>query len=422
MTPAVSREVVTLPNGARIVFDPMPHLRTTSVGVWLAAGARHEAADRNGLAHFLEHMAFKGVPGRNALELAEAVEACGAVMNATTDYERTNYYVRCLRDDASDMLDIALSLVFAPELPKTEMPREKGVVLQEIGEAADQPDDLVMELAQAAAYPDHALGRPILGVEKTLKKVTRDDLVAFAAANYTPARTVVSVAGAFDRTAVEAAARRWLEPRASVASFSAVAPTTPAPLALTEARDLEQTHLVLSRLAPSAASADRFAARIFAEIFGGGMASRLFQDVREARGLAYTIDASCDQYTDAGRFSVYAGCAPEDAAEVVSITSAIWSDLAANGPTAQELARAKAVMKAQFAMASEAPAARAGSAAYELLTFDRLIDIDEVLGLVDAVTMADVQRMAASAVGGPATAAAVGPKAGLSAAEAFAAG
>ncbi|MEP7210728.1 MAG: pitrilysin family protein [Alphaproteobacteria bacterium] len=426
---AITREVVTLPNGARIVFDPMPSLRTAAVGVWLAAGARHEPARLGGLAHFLEHMAFKAAGGRSAMQIAEDVEARGAVMNAATDYERTSYTVRCLRDDAADMLDIALSLVFAPEHPEAEIKREKGVVLQEIGEAADQPDDLVFELAQAAGYGDHALGRPVLGVEKTLKKIARGDLFGFAEANYAPGRTVVSIAGSYDRSAVEGVARKWMEGRAArpTPELDRVLPAfgdwsrdqRPANVWVGRERSIEQVHLVLARHAPSAASEDRFAARLFAEIFGGGMASRLFQQVREERGLAYTIDAACDQYTDAGRFTVYAGCAAEDALEVAKITAEVWSDMAASGPTAVELARAKAVMKAQFAMAAEGPAMRAGSAAYELLAFDRLVNIEEVLQRIDGVAHADVQRMASVAVGGPAYAAAVGPAAGLGAAEAF---
>ena len=425
----IAREVVTLPNGARIVFDPMPSLRTAAVGVWLAAGARHEPARLSGLAHFLEHMAFKAAGGRNAMQIAEAVEARGAVMNAATDYERTSYTVRCLGDDAADMLDVALSLVFAPEHPEAEIQREKGVVLQEIGEAADQPDDLVFELAQEASYGDHALARPVLGVEKTLKRIARNDLFGFAEANYTPGRVVVSIAGAYDRVAVEAIARKWLADR-SPKPAPEVDPVRPAFGAWSSdqaqagvwagrEREIEQVHLVLARQAPSAASEDRFAARLFAEIFGGGMASRLFQQVREEKGLAYTIDAACDQYSDAGRFSVYAGCAAEDALEVAKITAGVWADLARSGPTAVELGRAKAVMKAQFAMAAEAPAMRAGSAAYELLAFDRLVGIEEVLARIQAVGEADVRRMAELSVSGPAYAAAVGPVAGLAAAKAF---
>lgn len=414
-----AREVITLPNGARIVFDTMPNLRTSAVGVFLGAGARHESDARNGLAHFLEHMAFKSANGSNAREIAEAVEARGGVMNASTGYELTNYFVRCLTPDAPEMLDVALALAFAPDHPQEEIEREKGVVRQEIGEAADQPDDLVFELAQVASYPGHPLGRPILGTEQTLETIRRDDLVGFGATNYSPQRTVVSVGGAFDRDAVLDVVNRWLASRKGDPAPASIAPVAGVAALRTEQRKLEQTHIVLARRTVSAVSPDRFAARIFAEIFGGGMASRLFQDVREARGLAYTIDASCDQHSDCGRISVYAGCDAKDAAEVVKITQDIWADMAASGPTQAELARAKAVAAAQFAMSAEAPAARAGSAAYELLTFNRLVSVEEVLGHIGAVTIDDVRRVAAESLANPAIASAVGPKAGLAAAEAF---
>jgi predicted Zn-dependent peptidase len=412
-------EVIELPNGARMVFDAMPGLRTAAVGVFLGAGARFEPAERNGLAHFLEHMAFKGAKGHNARQVAEAIEAHGASINAATEYERTSYFVRCLSDHAPEMLDIALSLVFAPDHPLDEIEREKGVVLQEIGEASDQPDDLVFELAQEASYGDHPLGRPILGVESTLGAITRDDLIGFAARNYAPHRTVISVAGAFDRAAIEDTVHRWFDGRPRLGELPSQPPHMATASVRTAARKLEQCHLVLGRRAPSAVSDDRFAARIFAEIFGGGMASRLFQEVRESRGLAYTIDASAEQYSDVGRVSVYAGCATKDAAEVVRITSGIWNELAGAGPTEAELSRAKAIAAASYAMAVEAPAMRAGSAAYELLTFGRVICMEEVLQRIDTVTVADVRRVAQESLELPAIAAAVGPKAGLAAAEAF---
>jgi predicted Zn-dependent peptidase len=416
---ADQREVIRLSNGARIALDAMPGLRTAAVGVFLGAGARYESAEHNGLAHFLEHMAFKGARGRNAREIAEAIEARGAAMNAATEYERTSYFVRCLSADAPEMLDTALSLVFAPDHPVDEVEREKGVVLQEIGEAADQPDDLVFELAQQASFGDHPLGRPILGVEQTLHAIKRDDLFGFASTNYAPHRTVISVAGAFDRSAIIETVNRWFDGR-PVQQGQVVQPPNPAAAAVKIAmRKLEQCHLVLARPAVSAISDDRFAARIFTEIFGGGMASRLFQEVRESRGLAYSIDASIDQYSDVGRISVYAGCATKDAAEVVNLTSGIWRELAADGPTDAELGRAKAVAAANYAMAAEAPAMRAGSAAYELLTFDRLISVEEVLQRIDSVTAKDVRRVAQESLSLPAIAAAVGAKAGLAAAERF---
>jgi len=416
---ADAREVVTLNNGARVVFDPMPGLRTAAVGVFLSAGARHESDAHSGLAHFLEHMAFKGASGLSAQQIAEAVEARGGVINAATGYEMTNYFVRCLTPDAPDMLDLALSMVFAPDHPEGEIEREKGVVLQEMGEALDQPDDLVFELIQQACYAGHPLGRAILGEKDTLKALTRGDLIDFAQQNYSPRRTVVSVAGAFDRGEILARAERWLGGRPDLPTPASEAPATAVSGVRGEVRKLEQCHIVLARPTISAKAPTRFAARIFAEVLGGGMASRLFQQVREARGLAYTIDAACEQHSDAGRVSVYAGCDPGDAADVAKLTADIWADLANAGPTQAELDRAKAIAAAQFAMAAEAPAARAGSAAYELLTFERTVTVEETLRHIAAVTIEDVSQVGRDMMAGPALASAVGPKAGLAAAEAF---
>jgi predicted Zn-dependent peptidase len=414
---ADGRSVIALPNGARIVFDPMPQLRSAAVGVWLGAGAVDEAERLNGLAHFLEHMAFKGARGLNARQIAEAAESRGADINAATDYERTSYTARCLAADAPDLLDQILALVFAPDHPVDEIGREKNVVLQEIGEAADQPDDLVFDLAQAASFPDHPLGRPILGVEQTLNAIQREDLFAFAAANYSPRRTVVSVAGAFDADEVRKRAETWLAARPTAGERAASAPVVAGSILRSAVRSTEQSHLVIGRPAPNAGDDRRYAARLFAEIFGGGMASRLFQEVREERGLAYSIDASCEQYENAGRVSVYAGCAAGDVGEVARVIGKVWSDLADTGPTVAEVARAKAVMKAGLAMSSEAPAARASRAAHELLSQDRLVPLDEHMDKVDAVSADDIRLIAAEGLAGPAAHAIVGTKAGVRALE-----
>lgn len=414
---ADGRTIVSLPNGARIVFDPMPQLRSTAVGVWLGAGAIDEPERLNGLAHFLEHMAFKGAKGLNARQIAEAAESRGADINAATDYERTSYTARCMAADAPDLLDQVLALVFAPDHPPEEIEREKHVVLQEIGEAADQPDDLVFDLAQAASFPAHPLGRPILGVERTLMDIARADLFSFAAENYTPRRTVVSVAGAFDANAIRERAEAWLAPGKAAAARTAFAAPVATTVTQSVIRQTEQCHLVVGRPAPASMDDRRYAARLFSEILGGGMASRLFQQVREERGLAYTIDASCEQYDSAGRVSVYAGCAATDVAEVAQLIDGIWSDMASAGPTETEVSRAKAVMKAGLAMASEAPAARASRAAHEILAHDRLVTLDEHIAKVEAVTAADIRSIAADGLAGPMARAIVGPKSGVRALE-----
>ncbi len=403
-----NRELVTFPNGARLVLDPMPHLQTTSVGVWVDAGARDETPENNGIAHLLEHMAFKGAGGLGARELVERVEDRGGVMNASTGYERTGFYVRCLAEDAADMLDISAGLALDQQLPEDELEREKGVVVQEIGEASDQAEDLVFELAQAASWPDHAIGRSVLGTEASLKDIDCAQLRDFVDANYVANRVVMSVAGHFDRDQIIAQSQKWLEPLKAGAAPVRLKPEY-GNGAIVRERDTEQAHMVLSFPAPDSRTQDRFAARLFEEIFGGGMSSRLYQEVREKRGLAYTIDAEFDSYADTGRFNVYCGCDPSDTMEVQKIVKELWLEFANAGPSEAELKRAIAIQKAQFAMSSEGPSARASSGAYELFTFDRLINLSEALVAIDKVSLDEVKLCAQNSTQGKATASCVGP-------------
>ncbi|HRE43451.1 MAG TPA: pitrilysin family protein, partial [Terricaulis sp.] len=311
-------ELVTLPNGVRVALDPMPGLGTAALGVWQRVGARWETAQNNGIAHLFEHMAFKGAGARDARQFAEAIEAVGGIINAGTGYERTNYYARILAEHAPFALDMIADILFAPHWAPDELEKEKGVVAQERGEAYDAPDDHVFELHQSALYPDQPLGRPILGSAETLANVSLQSLIDFRDAHMTPERTVIAIAGAFDRDAfLETAQARFgalaakpaiIAPRARAASGSAG-----------EVRKLEQTHLVFSWPAPPAGDDRLYAARLMAEIFGGGMASRLFQEVRETRGLVYAIDSFLDTVEDDGRLVVYAGCSPGNAKAVAEI-------------------------------------------------------------------------------------------------------
>ncbi len=396
----------------------MPGLATAAVAVTVGAGARHEAADKGGLAHFLEHMTFKGARGMNARALAEAVENRGGQINASTGYERTTYSVRCLEQDAGDMLDHVLSLALDADLPESEMALEKGVVLQEIGEAADEPDDLVFELIQQAAWPEHPLGRPILGLPDSVRALERSDLSAFIDAHYAADRTVVSVAGAFDAIDIADRASKRLE-GLRLRPRPIMTPPKMVSAHAQDIKDLEQTLTILSRPGPGNCAPERFASRLMVEIMGGGMASRLFQEVRETRGLAYAIDAYSDAYSDAGRIDVFYGCDPADVSEVAEVTKGIWEDLAAKGPTEEELARSKAVQRAQLAMAFETPGARAGYGAHELLAFDRLIPIGEAMDQIDAVSVEDVRKVADMSANGPSATARVGPKAGMKVARIF---
>ncbi|MBL8546654.1 MAG: insulinase family protein [Hyphomonadaceae bacterium] len=411
-------ELVRLPNGVRIALDPMPGLATAALGVWQRVGARWEPAALNGVAHLFEHMAFKGAGSRDARQFAEAVENAGCVMNAATGYERTAYYARCVAEQTPFALEIIADILFEPHWAADDLEKEKGVVAQERGEAFDAPDDRVFELHQSALYKDQPLGRPILGTDEALRNISVQTLIDFRSAHMTPDRVVISVAGAFDRdTIIEAATRRFGHLSAKDAPVSEVA----RPLAghASETRKLEQTHLVFSWPAPSSGSDGIYAARLLSEIFGGGMSSRLFQEVRETRGLVYAIDSALDVLEDDGRLSVYAGCSAQHAREVSQIVGDQLALMAAKGPTEAELTRAKAVTRSSMLMGLEAPSARAEARVSQIFLRDKLSDFAELRARMDAVTCEEIQALAAKALEGPACGAAIGPKAGHGALEAF---
>lgn len=411
-------DLVRLPNGVRIALDPMPGLATAALGVWQRVGARWEPAELNGIAHLFEHMAFKGAGSRDARQFAEAAENAGAVLNAATGYERTAYYARVVAEAAPFMLDMIADILFAPHWAPDDLEKEKGVVAQERGEAFDAPDDRVFELHQAALFAGQALGRPILGEDATLANVSVKTLTDFHDAHMAPERVVISIAGAFDRNALlDVATKRFanLAPRPALDR----APARAQAGSVGEARKLEQTHLVLSWPAPPAGSDALFPARLLSDIFGGGMSSRLFQEVRETRGLVYAIDSFLDTFEDDGRLTVYAGCSAKNARTVAEIVRDQLALMADHGPTQAELTRAKAVARAQMLMGLEAPSARAEARVSQVFLRDRLVSFDEIRAKLEAVTAEEIQALARAALAGPVCAAAIGPKAGLGALAAF---
>ncbi len=411
-------ELVRLPNGVRLALDPMPGLATAALGVWQRVGARWEPAEINGVAHLFEHMAFKGAGSRDARQFAEATENAGVVMNAATGYERTAYYARAVAEEAPFALDLIADILLEPHWAPEDLEKEKGVVAQERGEAFDAPDDRVFELHQAVLYKDQPLGRPILGEEETLKNVNVDTLINFRSAHMAPERVVLSIAGGFDRDAiVDTATRRFGDLAAKPVQERDAA--RPLGGHASEVRKLEQTHLVFSWPAPNSRSEQLYAARLLSEIFGGGMSSRLFQEVREKHGLVYAIDSALDVVEDDGRISVYAVCSAKHAREVSEIVRAQLELMAAKGPTDAELTRAKAVSRASMLMGLEAPTARAEARVSQIFLRDGLYDFAEIRARMEAVTCEEVQALAGAALEGPACAAAIGPKAGHGALDAF---
>ena len=414
-------ELVRLPNGVRVALDPMPGLATAAIGVWQRVGARWETPAQNGVAHLFEHMAFKGAGARGPREFAEAIEAVGGVMNAATGYERTAYYARTLAEHAPFALAMIGDILFDPHWNAADLEKEKRIVAQERGEAFDVPDDRVFELHQAALYPNQALGRPILGEEETLKDVRVATLQSFRETHLSPERVVISVAGAFDRAAL----MDTIEARfAGLAGKAVQTNPAAAPQAGcgSEVRKLEQSHLVFSWPGPVAGADTQYAARLLAEIFGGGMSSRLFQEVRETRGLVYAVDAFTEALEDDGRLLVYAACAAPNATMVGEVVQDQLAELARHGPTSNELARAKAISRAQMMMGAEAPSARAEARAGQIFLRDNLVSFDAIRDRIEAVTPEQVQAVAAQALQGPRCAAVIGPKQGHSALTAFVAG
>jgi predicted Zn-dependent peptidase len=364
-------------------------------------------------------MVFKGAGGRSAREVVEVIEAEGGHINAATGYERTSYQVRCLREGLALGMAVAADLVRRPTLDADDLRREIAVVGQEIAEAADTPDDRVFDLAQSKAFDGQPLGRPILGSPESIGAATVETLSAYHAALYAPDRIVVSAAGAVDEDELLGLDERCF-------GDAAMPPETlPSPSAagfvggdLAEARRLEQAHLVMLMPGVSARDPDYFAFRLFAEILGGGMSSRLFQSVREDRGLAYAIDAYAETYEDTGVLGIYAGCAAADAA-LTARTTAEETRKLAERIQPDELARAKAQGKAQLFMSRESPLARAEQAAGQVLLFGRPFEPAELAEAIDLVQDADLARVGERALSGATAIAVLGPKRAAAAAMAF---
>ena len=414
----MSARLHTLGNGVRVVCDPSAEHETFALSAVAGAGSRLEDAARGGWSHLLEHMVFKGAGARDARALVEDLESVGGNINAATGYERTSFQVRALKGHLPLAVEILGDLMLRPTLDPVELEREKGVIAQEIAEAADTPDDRVFDLAQGRAFADSALGRPILGTEASVGGATANALAAWRALLYAPDRIVVSAAGAVDEDELLAEVERAFGEAAPAAS-AAVQPAAFTGGAEVEQRLLEQAHLVFEWPGVSAMDPDAFAARIFAEALGGGMSSRLFQEAREKRGLAYNIDAFAESYADVGLFGVYAGAAAADAAALARLAAEQVRDLAER-PTEAEVARGRVQMTSALFMARESLLARAEQGAAQVLVHGRLIGAAELRERIDAVDVDAVRRVGRRSLeSARAATATLGPKRAGAAAEAF---
>jgi len=397
-----------LANGFRIVSENMPGLQSASIGIWVTAGGRHERLEQNGIAHFLEHMAFKGTATRSALQIAEAIEDVGGYINAYTSREVTAYYARVLQDDVPLALDVIGDIVLNPVFDPKEIEIERGVILQEIGQSLDTPDDVIFDLLQEESYHNQPLGRTILGPTERVSAFNRDDLAGFVAEHYGPGQMILSAAGAVDHDALVKAAERLfghMQARPSMV-------VEPARFTGGEARQekaLEQAHFALALESPGYRDDAIYTAQIYSSALGGGMSSRLFQEVREKRGLCYSIFAQTGAYADTGSVTIYAGTSASQLGELAEITIDEMKRAAEDmGP--EEVARARAQMKAGMLMGLESPSNRAERLARLVQIWDKVPPLADTVARIDAVTTGDVREFAETmATQAPAALALYGP-------------
>ena len=403
MTVTMSR----LANGMRVVTDRMDSVETVSIGVWVDVGTRHEPAAINGVAHLLEHMAFKGTKRRSALDIAAEIEAVGGHVNAYTSREHTAYYAKVLKADVALAVDILADILQNSTFEARELEPERWVIVQEIGQAQDTPDDIIYDLFQECAYPDQPMGQPVLGRSEIVKQLDRDSVAGYMHSTYAAPGMLLVAAGNVSHDALVATAER------SFSSLTAQSAATTEPARYVggdwrEERELEQVHVLLGF--PGFAFADRYyyAASILSTALGGGMSSRLFQEIREKRGLVYSIYSFSHSYSDGGLFGIYAGTGEDEASELMPALTAEICKLEA-GLDPAELERARAQLKAGLLMSLEGTTARCEQQANHMLVFGRPLDPAELVRHIDAVDEDSVIRVARRLSAAAPTLTALGP-------------
>ncbi len=388
----------TLSNGLRVATEHMPGLASAALGVWIGAGGRHESDRETGVAHFLEHMAFKGTKTRSAYDIAVAIEDVGGYLNAYTSREATAYYARVLGEDVPLGLELLADILTRPVFTPEDLALERGVILQEIGQALDTPDDIIFDWLQETAYPGQAFGRSILGEPSHVRAITEAHLHAFTARCYAPEQMVIAAAGAVDHDAIV----RQAEALFGHLARRAPAQAEPAKFLGGERRmdkTLEQAHFALGLEAPGWNADDLYAGQVVSTLLGGGMSSRLFQEAREKRGLCYSIFAQASAHEDTGIMTIYAGTG---AAEIRGLSELVIDEIrrAADAATEEETARARAQLKAGLLMGLESPFGRCERMARSLLIWDRVWPQDETVARIEAVdakaARASAEKMASS--------------------------
>ena len=400
-------KITELDNGLRVVTQNMPGLETVAMGIWNSIGGRDEVESNNGVAHLLEHMAFKGTKTKNALQIAETIEDVGGYINAYTSKEVTAYHVRLLADDLHHGVDILTDILQNSTFAEDELNRERGVIIQEIGMYLDTPDDMIFDYWQEKAYPNQSMGRSILGKTDIIKNISREEVKGFMADNYNPKKMIISAAGKINHD-------QFVEMIKNSCTNLPVGKSNKREKAnflsgeYREEKKLEQIHLLLGFEGIDLYHDDYFSLDIFASLLGGGMSSRLFQEIREKRGLVYGISSFSASYTDTGMFGIYCGTGENQIQELIPV---LFNELntSPSSISEKEIDRGKASLKASLMMSRESSNSRCRSAANQLLNHNRIIDPSEILEKINAVSKESVERIARQIVKGPMTISSIGP-------------
>jgi predicted Zn-dependent peptidase len=389
----VVREV--LDNGLRLITERMPQVRSVTIGVWLTRGSRHETDERSGIAHFVEHMLFKGTANRTAEDIAQAIDSIGGQLDAFTAKEYASYYIKVLDEHLPLAVDLLSDIVLRPAFAPEEIEREKKVILEEIKMVEDTPDDLVHELFTQHFWEGHPLGRPILGSRETVDSFMSESLRTYFGGAYAAPNMIVSAAGNLEHAQVRDLVGRSLVDLPQRGEELSEAPPTVVPQAITRTKDLEQSHVCLGTNSYPQRHDDRYVSYILNTLLGGSMSSRLFQNVREKRGLAYSVFSGLSAYRDAGNITIYAGCANEAVEEVIDLCVEELRTIKREPVPHTELNRAKDHLKGSLMLSLENTASRMSHLARQEIYFDRHFGLDETLAGVQRVSVEDVQRVAA---------------------------
>ncbi|MCU1326618.1 MAG: peptidase domain protein [Bryobacterales bacterium] len=385
----------TLPNGIKVITEAMPHVRSVSVGVWVGTGSRREAPEQGGISHFIEHMLFKGTANRSAEDIARSVDSLGGNLDAFTGKEMVCFNTKALDEHVPVAMDILSDLVLNPLFRPEDVEKEKGVVLEEIKMDADSPDYLVHEMFSANFWKEHALGRPILGIPATVKGLSSDGIREYYEGVYTPDNLLITAAGNLQHEKmVELASERFRDLRTRPLPAPAELPKTQARISLKSKKELEQVHMCLGVPCYPIAHEDRFNCYVLNTVLGGGMSSRLFQNIREKQGLAYSVFSELNPYTDTGCLAVYAGTSLETLRQVVDSVLREFTQLKDETVPAEELRRAKDHLKGSLMLGLESTSSRMSNLARQQMHFGRFFSLDELVESIEKVNAVDVQRIA----------------------------